>query len=708
MTSCIWNSAGSDDFEIDNYICELPEKIVAGDDADSPLLRTTLKSGRALLVIPVYNEKNLGQGLLVCVFSKNTGQSSSFNPAVLLNILRPAVQIIGEVMSAGARLAAAQRQANVAEKELKINYQIDEKIHRNSKTHSCLAQLTGQSGRFLGTAYSVLLLPSKRIRISATHSVGKKMNRKAIDRYLTKVMLPKLQGKRAPVIFNVPAPKKGDDDVLGEEIQAMVCPILDRNGNVEGLLTQLGRVDGREFTTSHTRFMTSVGRNVEYVIERSFDAMTGLMNRDGFESQLEDSLKLFKNDEELHQIIYFDLDNLQLVNDTFGHAAGDEVIKRFAQMLDEVLPSNAIATRLTGDVFAILLTRSTIDDALKLTSQVHDGSEKLRYLQGDKSLNVTVSIGVAEFGPQKRDGAFALTQARIACDSAKSHGRDRVEIYEEDNQSIIRRYDDMNLVAEIQRMLDGDGFEMHAQPIKSLSGRDNLQRYELLLRMKDSDGNPVASGALFSAAERYKLMPQIDRWVVSRTLRSLYAHVDYLTETGTIFAINLSGQSLGEDDILNFILDEIDASQIPATSLCFEITESAAVSNREKAQAFIDKLRERGCRLSLDDFGAGLSSFAYLKNFKVDTLKIDGGFIRDIVGNRISESMVAAITQVAKVMELDTVAEYVETEQAELLVTRLGVDFAQGHLVGKPTPLAGILDKMSQHKKATVASIAAG
>ncbi len=194
-------------------------------------------------------------------------------------------------------------------------------------------------------------------------------------------------------------------------------------------------------------------------------------------------------------------------------------------------------------------------------------------------------------------------------------------------------------------------------------------------------------------------MPQIDRWVVSATLSRLGEHAEYLEASGASFSINLSGQSLGDDDILKFIEDEIESSGVPAASLCFEVTESAAVSNRRKAQTFIDVLREHGCRFSLDDFGAGLSSFAYLKNFNVDTLKIDGGFIRDITDNRISESMVAAITQVAKVMELETVAEYVESQKIKLLIEKLGVDFAQGHAIGKPVPLNDVLHELTSKEK---------
>lgn len=693
--TCIWSSDGADDYEFDNFVADLPDDIIRGTDPESSMLRRTLTSGRTLLVLPVFGGDNEGLGILVSVFSKNAGKSSWFNPSLLQNILLPAVQVIGETLRLNHELQIAKQQASISDSELALVYQVDEKIHGTSRSHAGLAQLIGQSGRFLNIAYSVLLLPSKRIRISATHSSWKSVNRKALDKYLIDSLFHKLDGQRTPVIFEIPA-VEGSDLPSDQGYQAMLCPLVDLAGNIEGMLAQLCRVNNKPFEQSHIRFMSHIVRKVEYVIEQSFDAMTGLMNRAGFEAQLHESGNSLQDSDDCHQIIYFDLDNLQLVNDTFGREAGDEVIIRFSQLIEEVLPKNAVATRLTGDDFVVLLTHSTIEQAMSLVDTVRKSGEKLRYLHGDKSLQVTVSIGVAEFSPKAPEGD-ALTAARLACDSAKDHGRDRVEVYDQENQSIIRRYDDMHLVSQIQQTLDSDGFSMQAQPIVSLTGKDEIGRFEILLRMQDSHGNRVSSDAFFSAAERYQLMPQIDRWVVSNTLARLSEHSEYLKKNRAIFAINLSGQSLGDDDILNFIEEEIGSSGVPYESLCFEVTESAAVSNREKAQAFIDALRKRGCKFSLDDFGAGLSSFAYLKNFQVDTLKIDGSFIRDIIDNRISESMVAAITQVAKVMELETVAEYVESLETKKLITKLGVDFAQGHAVGKPSAfddvLAGLTDQ---------------
>jgi len=692
--SCVWSSDGADDYEIDNYVADLPEEIVAGTNAESPFLRRTLTSGRTLLVMPIFGSDNVGLGLLISVFSKNAGKSSWFNPSLLNKILTPAAEVIGEGLSVRNEISAISERAKSVEKELKLIYQVDEKIHGTSKSHAGLAQLLGQSGRFMNIAYSVLLLPGKRIRISATHSSWKSVKRKSLDRYIIENLFPKLEGQRVPVVFEMPA-VEGSDNISEQGFQTMICPLLDNNGNLEGALALLGRVNERPFDNSHMRFMSHIVRKVEYVIEQSFDSITGLMNRAGFEEQLHESFKSLQGGDDKHQIIYFDIDNLQLVNDTFGRDSGDEVIVRFAQMLEDIIPKNAVATRLTGDEFAILLTHSDVEAALALATDLRKQSDKLRYLKGAKSLQITFSTGIADFGGVDEDEGDALTAARMACDSAKDHGRDRIEVYDQENQSIVRRYDDMHLVSQIQQTLDDDGFALFAQPIVCLTGKDTLQRFEILLRMKDSKGNKVTSDAFFSAAERYQLMPQIDRWVISRTIRQIIENTDQLAQSRAIFAINLSGQSLGDDEILNFIEDEMKDSGVSPESLCFEITESAAVSNSGKAQSFIDTLRERGCSFALDDFGAGLSSFAYLKNFNVDTLKIDGSFIRDLTENRISESMVAAITQVAKVMELQTVAEYVETKKTQKLLTKLGVDFAQGHLVGRPTPFEEVLASLS-------------
>lgn len=692
---CVWSSDGADDYEIDNFVSGLPDELIAESEHEDGHVRRTLTSGRTLLIISVDDDDESRLGYLVSVFSRNAGKSSSFNPKMIADILRPAVDLIGERLVIGTQLQDAERRIEETDKELTLVYEVDEKIHGTSRSHAGLAQLVGQSGRFLGIAYSVLLIPGKRIRVSATHSSWKNVNRKVLDRYLIDHMMPKLEGKRWPTVFEIPG-IEGDDAPPDKGFQTLLSPLLDKQGNLEGVMAQLGRVTNDEFSKPERRFMAHIVRKIEYVIEQSFDSMTGLMNRAGFEAQLQESAKSLKASGDAHQLIYFDLDNLQLINDTFDRAAGDAVIMRFARLLEEDLSRNAVVSRLTGDDFCILLTHSDNEQAIEMAQEIRRKGQELRYLEGDKSLQVTMSIGIAELGSRSADLGRVLTTARMACEAAKDHGRDRIEVYDDQNLSIIRRHDDMQLVAQIQQALDGDEFELFAQPITSLKKDNARPRYEILLRMHDTDGSEIPRSALFSAAERYKLMPQIDRWVMSTTIARLAEHSELVDGQDAVFAINLSGQSLSDDDILEFIEEELAESGVPAKSLCFEVTESAAVSNLKKAQKFINDLRDRGCKISLDDFGAGLSSFAYLKNFSVDTLKIDGSFIRDITDNRISESMVAAITQVAKVMELETVAEYVESEETRKLIAELGVDYAQGHSIGKPVSLDETLEALGE------------
>ncbi len=700
---CVWNSEDNDDFEIDTFVAGLGAEIL--NERSEEKIKRTLGSGRTLLGLQVRSGESAVIGLLLAVFSKNAGKSSSFNPDALAAMLAPAVDTIGQGFFLNRQLENAFERVQAIEDELQLVYAVDEKVHGTSHSHAGLAHLVGQSGRFLGISYSLLVIPSKRIRISATHSSWKEVHKGVLDRYVVDHLLPKLEGSHKPAVFDIPG-IEGSENAAAQGFQTLLTPIVDRHDNVEGVIAQLGRVEDRPFTKSDRRFMSHVGRKAEYLIERSFDAMTGHMNRAGFEAQLVESYRTLESDEDAHQIIYFDLDNLQLVNDTFGRSAGDEVIKRFARLLEQDLPRSAVISRLTGDDFCILLTHANADDALKLAETAREEGKKLRYLEGDKSLQVTMSVGIAEFDLESGKDGKALTNARMTCEAAKDHGRDRIEVYDDTDQSIIRRHDDMQLVSQIQQMLDANEFRLLAQPIACINGGDIRPRFEVLLRMKDGDGVNIPTAAFFSAAERYQLMPQVDRWVLSTTISKLTRKLEVVRKSNAVFAINLSGQSLGDDGILEFIEFELEESKLPPESLCFEITESAAVSNLRKAQAFIDTLRDRGCSISLDDFGAGLSSFAYLKNFNVDTLKIDGSFIRDIAENRISESMVAAITQVAKVMELNTVAEYVESDQVRELITKIGVDFAQGHGIGKPVEIDKVLAILKRRLKQAPQNVA--
>ena len=455
--SCTWSSDGADDYEVNEFVTELPGAILFGEEAEAEYLRRTLQSGRTLLLLPVCTGDNQPLGLLVVVFSKNAGKSSWFNPSLLFSILAPAVALIGERLHTSQLLDETVARANEVESELKIVYEVDEKIHGQSRSHAGLAQLVGQSGRYLEIGYSVLLMPAKRIRISATHSSWKNARRKTVDRYLIESLYPKLEGKRYPVVYEVP-PVAGGDSAADSGYQAMLCPLTDQYGNLEGMIAQLGRVIGEPFTTKDRRFMSHIVRKVEYVIEQSFDSMTGLMNRSGFEAQLHEAWKTASSPRRIRT--RSSTSTSTTCSSSTTHSAARRVTRSSCVSRDcsrKTCQEAPYCPRLTGDDFCILLTHADTVRAVEFANDIRERGQALRYLEGEKALQVTISTGVAEFNRRSGDEGAALTAARMACESAKDHGRDRIEIYDEKDHSIIRRHDDMQLVAQIQQTIDSDG-----------------------------------------------------------------------------------------------------------------------------------------------------------------------------------------------------------------------------------------------------------
>jgi EAL domain-containing protein (putative c-di-GMP-specific phosphodiesterase class I) len=345
--------------------------------------------------------------------------------------------------------------------------------------------------------------------------------------------------------------------------------------------------------------------------------------------------------------------------------------------------------RLDGDHFVALLRDTGPAEARALAAGIAARLPELEFRAGEQVHRPSVSIGVGALPASATSAQDCLAPAQVACQAAKERGRGRVEVYAAADQSIIRRLDDIELVGYVRSAIDRGRLTLVAQPIVATRPPARRPYYEVLVRLLDDTGRLVSPAEFLSAAERYQLMEELDRWVVTEALR-LAATVPAGTGAPRL-AINLSGHSLGSERFPAFIQERIEQSRVPPDLLCFEITESVAVANMQRAQQLMHGLRRLGCHLSLDDFGTGLSSFAYLKLFPIDTLKIDGSFIRDVARNAVSQSMVAAIAEVARVMQLETVAEFVEDEPTLALLGRLGITWAQGYHLGQPRPLAAVL-----------------
>jgi len=374
---------------------------------------------------------------------------------------------------------------------------------------------------------------------------------------------------------------------------------------------------------------------------------------------------------------------------------GDSVIGQLGEVVRRRLPPGAFGARISGDRFAVLLP-TALEDATQFAESLREGVEQLGTMHGETRMHVSISIGVALLDTESGDLMHSLAAAETACKAAKDRGRNRVESYQTADLSMVRRFTDINIAGRLREAIAEDRLRLEAQLITPLSaaGPHARPHYELLLRMIDEDGHTLGPDRFLSAANRYQLMPTIDRWVIEKAIELLKPHAELLSGHAVSFAINFSGQSLNDDDFGDFLLSRIGGSGIDPSTFCFELTENATIANIARAETIMRRLRQLGCGVALDDFGTGLSSLSYLRQLPVTMLKIDGSFVRDILKDPRSDSMVHAIAQLARSMSIVTVAEYVETEEIHRRIAAMGVDYGQGFAIGRPVPIGDVLAEL--------------
>ena len=418
--------------------------------------------------------------------------------------------------------------------------------------------------------------------------------------------------------------------------------------------------------------------------QASHDSLTSLVNRGEFENRLQHLITRAREDAGEHALCYLDLDQFKVVNDTCGHIAGDELLRQLGGVLHQSIRKSDTLARLGGDEFAVLMENCTLEQANRVATKVHRDIEEFRFVWEDRSFNLGVSIGLVPINETSINSIEALKQADAACYAAKDTGRNRIHIYKVDDSDLARRTGEMQWVARINHALEEDLFCLYAQSIVPIGApEDKGEHYELLLRMLTDSRRVIQPGTFLSAAERFNLTPRLDRWIIDYFFNWLMDNPKRL-ERLSLCAINISALSLNDDQFLKFVVDNFDRTEIPPEKICFEITETAAIANLSRATVFIRTLKGLGCRFSLDDFGSGLSSFAYLKSLPVDFLKIDGVFVKDIANDPIDYAMVKSINDIGKVMGKQTIAEFAEDEAVFNKLKEIGVDFAQGFYLARP------------------------
>ena len=425
--------------------------------------------------------------------------------------------------------------------------------------------------------------------------------------------------------------------------------------------------------------------------QATYDELTGLVNRREFEDRLQEIIDSAREKKTENILCYLDLDQFKVINDTCGHMAGDEMLRQLSRVLHRYIRRNDTLARLGGDEFGILLENCQLKDALIAAENIRQVVQEFRFVWEDSTFNIGVSIGLTPISSVDESISEVLRRADTACFVAKDAGRNRIHVFHFDDQELEDRHGEMKLVSTINSALDENRMELwqqaitHVDKINKKLESGNVH-FELLLRMRDKEGNLMGPEAFLPSAERYDLATRIDRWVLDAMFNWFGKYPDQLEEL-EMCAVNLSGQSLSDEKFLQEITDHLSHSEIPAEKICFEITETAAIQNLAKASQFIKTLKRLGCSFALDDFGSGLSSFAYLKSLPVDFVKIDGFFVKDVVKDPVDLAMVKAINDMAHAMGKLTIAEFVEDREILQKLVDLGVDYVQGYGIAKPAPL---------------------
>jgi diguanylate cyclase (GGDEF)-like protein/PAS domain S-box-containing protein len=463
----------------------------------------------------------------------------------------------------------------------------------------------------------------------------------------------------------------------GEEfiIESSAAPIFDPNGGISGVVLVFRDI-------SQTRELT---RQLSY--QATHDALTGLLNRSEFEYRVKQAIRDVQVSGNTHCLLHMGLDQFKVINDTCGHVAGDELLKQYGAMLTGVFRQGSTLARIGGDEFGLLLENCSVQQAERLAGQIQALTRDFRFIWDEKSFTIGVSMGLIEINRMSKSVIQVMSSVDAACNMAKETGRNRLYRHDEADQALNIRLGEMQWTPRIIRAIEEQRMLLYFQPIV-LSGatEDHSSHYEILIRMQDESGSVIPPVNFLPAAERYNLITTIDRWVITHYFSWLAEHPEHMARL-EFGSVNLSGRSLSDENCLIHIENMLREYAIPARKICFEITETEAIGNLPKAIYFINRLKSLGCSFALDDFGSGLSSYAYLKNLPVDFLKIDGMFVKDIVSDPTHYAMVESINHIGHVMGRKTIAEFVENQEIATILGKLGVDYLQGYGIAKPRPL---------------------
>lgn len=606
----------------------------------------------------------------------------------LVNVLNFISENIADNYILNLTLRGMAEELAVRYEELNLLYGIDDHHVYSSSTneYDALNQLLYNCVDYLNVGLIALYVVDQNNFIHHFGASKDKIDFDLLLYNLTGPLLRWMKANRETLVINRDADTDWTDADLKIPFKIVATPLLKANGHLAGILTLTNSINSRDFSNSDRKLTEVLAAEGAKVIRARRDALTDLLNRNGLYEKIEPIIGQVKTSAKDCSLLYVDIDQFKIINDVSGQEAGDKLLIQFSGFIKRQLENKDIIARLGADEFIILLDDTPLEKAQQKAESIRLSISQFRFIYESKIYDVNVSIGVVWLSPETENLSQVLSAADLACGLAKQKGGNRVHVFHNSDQELMIHERQMRWISRINRALEDQRFVLYRQKIQSLADAENEIHYEILIRLKDEEGNIIPPNEFIPAAERYNLMTKLDRWIIRSALDKMAEFYASVQHTKLSCSINLSGQSLCEIGFLEYLVDEVKRSRLPPETICFEITETVAVSNLTQAVEFMQAVKQIGCKFSLDDFGSGMSSFTYLKNLPVDYLKIDGYFIKTMLENKIDYAMVESINQIGQVMGLKTIAEFVENDAIISELKKIGVNYAQGYGISKPEP----------------------
>jgi diguanylate cyclase (GGDEF)-like protein len=622
----------------------------------------------------------------------------SANSTQLSKRLLPVFECLQREFAAARRTALTINDLTHRSEDLQWLFELASRLPASDCTPESLDPWLSCVAARIGADVCAIVVPEQHLSVECC-AFGENRAAQALREALEGLQARLLQWAhrhRKPLMMN----RVGHQSSSVPRCKLLSVPLLRDAKHCLGLLVMLKSAGGSDFSDRHSFIATHIARQAAGFLAAQLDPSTGLYTRCALARVYES--RFTGGAAGGHCVLLIDIDQLHIINEVHGYDRGDALIQRLARLLaPPLLPPAALTARLSGDRFIVVLPEMQAEAAAQIAGKLQ---QALR--EHETGIDATLSCGITQVAAPVANFKKALAAAETACQSAKEHGRNRIEIFGNDDSSIMQRHEDVFLVGTLRDAIKHDRFVLYAQPIIPLRDSELPHAYEILLRLRQPDGSISGPGEFLSTAQRYQLLPAIDLWVLEHTLELLTRHLSLIRSQRLTFSINLTGSSLGDEKFAAVLIQRLRRSRVPPAFINIEVTEQAAMRSEACAVRVMNDLRTLGCGVALDDFGTGTNSLTYLRDLPVTRVKIDGSFVRDIMENPRSEQTIRAIMQLLRNFPVETVAEYVETEAIARRLRAIGVDYAQGFAFGKPADLGMTLNRLQQEESQRLRAVA--